>query len=210
MSTQSKPPLRTEKFLQSLVTRVAVAFNAIDYFIASLLNEEPTNNPSEQITVPYMEYLPAQKEMFADFRKEIVETSKEKPRTQPIELDITAVILCFPGRLVSYQAFKKFASRSLRSVQKQEYHLCTQRLQHYGRVVELGVPCCAQKVHVFLNKTAGEIINWPADAPCSQEQYNERISEPLNIMDHYLFTNVRTRTLVIKKYILMRQYLFIS
>lgn len=188
-----------------------MAFNAIDYFIASLLNEEPTNNPSEQITVPYMEYLPAQKEMFADFRKEIVETSKEKPRTQPIELDITAVILCFPGRLVSYQAFKKFASRSLRLVQKQEYHHCNQRLQHYGRVVELRVPCCAQKVHVF---------NWPADAPCSQEQYNERILEPLNpliteniktalinaghshykhgpclnIMDHYLFTNVRTRT----------------
>ena len=33
-----------------LVTRVAVAFNAIDYFIASLLNEEPANNPLEQIT----------------------------------------------------------------------------------------------------------------------------------------------------------------
>ena len=47
-------------------------------------------------------------------------------------------------------------------------------------VVELRVPQCAQKVHVFLKKRAGEIINWPADAPCSQEQYNQRISEPLN------------------------------
>ena len=156
MSTQSKPPLRTEKCLQSLVTRVALAFNAIDYFIALLLNEELTNNPSEQITVPYMEYLPAQKEMFADFRKEIVETSKEKPRTQPLESDITAAILRFPGRLVTYQAFKKFASRSLRSVQKQEYHHCTQRLQHYGSVVELRVPRCAQKVHVFLKKKQQE------------------------------------------------------
>ena len=81
----------------NLVTRVAVAFNAIDYFLASLLNEEPTNNPPEQITeacykkaVQYMEYLPAQKEMFADFIKEIVETSKEKLRTQPTELDISS------------------------------------------------------------------------------------------------------------------------
>ena len=169
------------------MTRVAVAFNAIDYFLASLLNEEPTNNPPEQIMeacykkgVQYMEYLPAQKEMFADFIKEIVETSKEKLRTQPTELDITAAIFCFPRRLVTYQAFKKFASRSLRSVQKQEYHHCTQRLQHYGHVIELGVSHCTQKVHVFLKKTAGEIINWPADAPCSQEQYSEKISEPLN------------------------------
>ena len=33
-----------------LVTRVAVAFNALEYFIASLLNDEPTNNPPEQLT----------------------------------------------------------------------------------------------------------------------------------------------------------------
>ena len=33
-----------------LVTRVAVAFNAIEYFIASLLNDEPTKNPPEQLT----------------------------------------------------------------------------------------------------------------------------------------------------------------
>ena len=75
-----------------LVTRVAVAFNAIDYFIASLLNEEPANNPPEQITeacykkaVQHVEYLHAQKE-----------TSKEKPCTQPTELEIAA-ILHFPG-----------------------------------------------------------------------------------------------------------------
>ena len=167
-----------------LATRVAVAFNAINFFIASLLTEEPTNNPPEQITeacyrkaVKYVENLLAQKEMFADFIKEIVETSKEKPRPQPTELDITAAILRFPGRLVTYQAFKK---RCLRSVQKQEYHHCTQRLQHYGRVAELRVPRCAQKMHVFIKKTTAEIINWPTDAPCSQEQYNERIAEPLN------------------------------
>ena len=71
-----------------LVTEVAVAFNAIDYFIASLLNQELANNPPEQITeacykkaVQYVEYLHAQKEMFAYFIKEIVETSKEKPHT---------------------------------------------------------------------------------------------------------------------------------
>ena len=86
-----------------LVTRVAVEFNAINYFIASLLNEEPVNNPPEQImeacykAVQCVEYLHAQKEMFANFIKEIVETSKEKPGTQPTELDITAAILCFPG-----------------------------------------------------------------------------------------------------------------
>ena len=123
-----------------------------------------------------MEYLPAQKEMFADFRKEIVETSKEKPRTQPLESDITAAILRFPGRLVTYQAFKKFASRSLSSVQKQEYHHCTQRQQHYGHVVELRVPCCAQKVHVFLKKNSRR-NHQLADRCTMQEQYNERILE---------------------------------
>ena len=169
------------------MTRVAVAFNAIEYFIASLLNDEPTNNPFEHVTescykkaVRYVEYLHAQREMFADFIKKIVETSKEKPQPQPTELDITAAILRFPGRLVTYQAFKKFAPRCLRSVQKQEYHHCTQRLQQYGRVAELRVPRCAQKMHVFIKKTAAEIVSWPADAPCSQEQYNERISESLN------------------------------
>ena len=82
-----------------LMTRVAVAFNAIDYFIASLLNEEPVNNLAEPITeacykkaVQHMEYLHAQKE-----------TSKEKPCTQPTELEIAA-ILHFPGRLITYQA----------------------------------------------------------------------------------------------------------
>ena len=170
-----------------LVTRVAVALNALEYFIASLLNEEPPNNPPEQLTqssykkaVQYVEYLHAQKEMFADFIKEIVEASKEKPRPQPTELDITAAILRFPGRLLTYQAFKKFAPRCLRLVQKQEYHHCTQRLLHYGRVAEVRIPRCAQKMHVFIKKTAAEIITWPANAPCSQEQYNERISEPLN------------------------------
>ena len=144
-----------------LVIRVAVAFNTIDYFIASLLNEEPANNPPEQITeacykkaVQYVEYLHAQKEMFTDFIKEIVETSKEKPRTQPTELDITEAILRFPGHLATYQAFKKFALRCLRSVQKQEYQHCTQTLQHYGHVVELRVPRCAQKVHVFIKKNS--------------------------------------------------------
>ena len=125
----------------------------------SLLNEEPTNNPPEQITeacykkaVQYVEYLHAQKEMFANFIKEIVETSKEKLRPQPTELDTTAAILHFPGRLVTYQAFKKFTPRCHRSVQKQEYRHCTQRLQHYGHVVELRVPRCAQKMHVFIKK----------------------------------------------------------
>ena len=92
--------------------------------------------------------------MFADFIKEIVETSKEKPRPQPTELDITAAILRFPGRLVTYQAFKKFAPRCLRSVQKQEYNHCTQRLLHYGRVAEVRVPRCAQKMHIFIKKNS--------------------------------------------------------
>jgi len=70
-----------------LATRVAAAFNFIDFFVALLLNEEPTNNPPKQIpeacyrkVEQYVEYLQAQKEMFADFVKKIVETSKEKPQ----------------------------------------------------------------------------------------------------------------------------------
>ena len=40
-------------------------------------------------------------------------------------------------------------------MQKQEYHHCTQRLQHYGRVAELRVPRCA--MHVFIKKNSSRI-----------------------------------------------------
>jgi len=220
-----------------LVTRVAVAFNAIDFFIASLLNEEPTNNPPEQITeacyqkaVQYVDYLHAQKEMFANFIKEIVETSKEKPRPKPTELDITAAILRFPGRLVTYQAFKKFAPRCLKSVQKQGYHHCTQRLQQYGRVAELRVPRCAQKMHVFIKnqqlaaqctmlaraiqrKNFGTIESTyyrKHSNSANQCRTHNKRGPCVNVMDHYPYANVRTRSLLFIRYISMGKCLFLS
>ena len=52
---------------------------------------------TDKKAVQYVEYLHAQKVMFADFIKETVETSKDKPRPQPTELDIIAAILRFQG-----------------------------------------------------------------------------------------------------------------
>ena len=129
-----------------LVTRVAVALSTISYFITAMLEEDQTHSPPEQITedcyikaVDYVEYLHAQKEMFAEIVKAIVESATEKPRAQPTEIDISTAIR-FPGRLVTYQAFKVFSPRSLRSVQKPQYDHCTQTIKRYGRVEELCVP----------------------------------------------------------------------
>ena len=179
-----------------LVTRVAVALSTISYFLTAMLEEDETHSPPEQITedcykkaVDYVEYLHAQKEMFAEFVKAIVEPATEKPRAQPTEIDISTAIIRFPGRLVTYQAFKKFSPRSLRSVQKPEYDHCTQTLKRYGRVEEIRVPRSAQKVRVFIKKTTDEIVHWPADAPCMREEYGERISEPVNRL---ITENIRT------------------
>ena len=178
-----------------LVTRVAVALSTISYFITATLEEDQTHSPPEQITedcyikaVDYVEYLHAQKEMFAEIVKAIVKSATEKPRAQPTEIDISTAIR-FPGRLVTYQAFKVFSPRSLRSVQKPQYDHCTQTIKRYGRVEELCVPWSAQKVRVFIEKTTDEIVHWPADAPCTQEEYEERISEPVNKL---ITENIRT------------------
>ena len=109
-----------------------------------------------------------------------MEPATEKPRLQPTSLDIKAAILRFPGRLVTYQAFKKFSPRCLRNIQKQEYDACTQAIADFGEVVEICVPCCAQRLPVFIKKTPGEILNCPMDAPFTREEYQQRITEPLN------------------------------
>ena len=170
-----------------LVTRVAVALSTVNYVISAMLNGQSTNNPPETITeeshnkaTVYVQHLHAHKEMFTEFIKAIVEPATEKPRLQPTSLDIKVAILRFPGRLVTYQAFKKFSPRCLRSIQKQEYDARTQAIADFGEVVEILVPRCAQRLRVFIKKTPGEILNWPMDAPCTREEYQQRVTEPLN------------------------------
>lgn len=91
-----------------LVTRVAVALSTVNYVISALLNQQPTNNPPETISeesfkkaMEYVQHLHAQKEMFSEFVKTIVEPAKEKPRMQPTAVDIKAAVLRFPGPLVT-------------------------------------------------------------------------------------------------------------
>lgn len=112
--------------------------------------------------------------------KEITSSSTHKPRTQPSTADIKGAILRFPGRVVTFQAFKKYSPRRLRSVQKQEYEQCLQAIAAFGTVVELRVPRCTQKLRLFVKKPAAIIQPWPANAPCSREDYIQKISEPLN------------------------------
>lgn len=152
-----------------------------------MLNGEPTNNPPETITEEtynkatlYVQHLHAQKQMFTEFIKAIVEPATEKPRVQPTSFDIKSAILRFPGRLVTFQEFKKYSPLCLRSVQKQEYDVCTQAITNFGEVAEIRVPRCAQRLRVFIKKNPAEILDWPTDAPCTREEYQQRISEPLN------------------------------
>ena len=137
----------------------------------------------------YVQHLHAQKEMFSEFVKTIVEPAKQKPRMQPTAVDIKAAVLRFPGPLVTYQAFKKFSPCSLRSVQKQEYEQSAHSINGFGHVAEIRVPGCAQKLQVFIKKPPTEILNWPVDAPCSTEEYGQRFSEPINRL---ITANVQT------------------
>ena len=91
-----------------LVTRVTVELGTINYFITAMLEEDQTHNPLQKITedcykkaVDYVKYLPAQKEMFAEVVKTIVQPATEKLRAQPTEIDISTNIIRFPGRLVT-------------------------------------------------------------------------------------------------------------
>ena len=52
----------------------------------------------------YVDFLHAQKEMFADFVKSIVEPTTEKAKPQPTAMDIRSAIFRFSGRLVTSQA----------------------------------------------------------------------------------------------------------
>jgi len=65
-------------------------------------------------------------------------------------------------------------------VQKQEYDVCTQAITNFGEVVEIRVAHCAQRLWVFIKKNPVEILDWLTDAPCTRQEYNQRISEPLN------------------------------
>ena len=170
-----------------LVVRVAVAISTIDHFISALLENEAPTDPPEKISqesfdtaVLYVQHLHAHKEMFADFVKEITTPSTEQPRTQPSTADIKAAVLRFPGRVVTFQAFKKYSPRRLRSVQKQEYGQCLQAITTFGTVVELRVPRCAQKLRLFIKKPVATIQPWPTNAPCSPEDYAQKIAEPMN------------------------------
>ena len=82
---------------------------SIPYVISALLKEQPTNNLPKTITeecyekaIEYVRYLHAQKELFAEIIKAIVEPATERPQTQPTDLDISAAILRFLGQLVTF------------------------------------------------------------------------------------------------------------
>ena len=64
-----------------------------------------------------MQYLHAHKEMFAAFVKEITEPSTDKPRMQPSTFEMKGAFLRFPGRVVTLNAFEKYAPRRLRTIQ---------------------------------------------------------------------------------------------
>ena len=106
----------------------------------------------------YVDFLHAQKQMFADFVKSIVEPTTEKARPQPTAMDIRSAILRFPGRRVTYQAFKKYSPRSLRSIQRQEFQQSAETLSEFGTAVQIRIPRQARKMAVFLKKSGHDIL----------------------------------------------------
>ena len=126
----------------------------------------------------YIDYLHAQKEMFVEFLKSIVEQSCEPTKNQPSQEDMQAVILKFPWKVLTYQAFKKNSSQSFRSIQKPEFEQnATQLSSSYGEFVKIRVPRSSQKVPLFIKNTPAE---WPATAPCTREEFTRSLQEPNN------------------------------
>ena len=170
-----------------MVARVAVCLSTLHYFIYNLLKSEPCSDPPENIThscyekaMAYVDFLHSQKEMFAEFIKCIVQPAKEQTRGQPTALDIKTAILRFPGRLVTFQSFKKYSPRNLRSVQRQEFEQHVDDLKDFGTAVQIRVPRQARKIVVLIKKPVAEILPWPEHSPCSKDEYAQKFSEPRN------------------------------
>ena len=121
----------------------------------------------------------SQKEMFVDFIKSITEVTHEKEKAQPNASDIKTAIILFPGPLVTYQGFKKYRSRAMRSVTRPEFETCAENLSLYGSYVKVRVPRSAKQVGVLFKKTPSV---WPDDALCSQEDFNEKKNAPANAL----------------------------
>ena len=113
-----------------------------------------------------VEHMESQKEMFLDFLKSITEVMREREKAQPLACDIKTAFVLFPGPLVTYQAFKKYGSRAMRSVAHPEFETCVANSTQYGDYVKVRVPQSAKQVGMLVKKTPSI---WPSDALCAQE-----------------------------------------
>ena len=129
--------------------------------------------------VKLVEHMESQKEMFVDFLKSITEVTRETVKPQPLATDIKTAIVLFPGPLVTYQAFKKYGARAMRSVARPEFETCAANLAQYGDYVKVRVPRSAKQVGVLVKKMPS---SWPSKALCTEEEFEDKKNQPLNAL----------------------------
>ena len=170
-----------------IIPRVAVCLSVLSHFIAQKLHPDTTNTEvPENITpqfyraaVKLVEHMESQKEMFVDFLKSKTEVTRETVKQQPLATDIKTAIVLFPGPLVTYQAFKKYGARTMRSVARPEFETSAANLTQYGDYVKVRVPRSAKQVGVLVKRMPSI---WPSNALCTEEDFQDKTNAPLNVL----------------------------
>ena len=170
-----------------IIPRVAVCLSVLSHFICQNLHPDiPHTEVPESVTpqfyraaVKLVEHMESQKEMFVDFLKSITEVTRETVKPQPLATDIKTAIVLFPGPLVTYQAFKKYGARAMRSVARPEFETCAANLAQYGDYVKVRVPRSAKQVGVLVKKMPS---TWPSQALCTEEEFEDKKNQPLNVL----------------------------
>lgn len=111
----------------------------------------------------------------------MVSSAYDPPTFCPTISDIKTGLLLFPGKLVTYPAFKSSGPRSLRSTSEDEFRQAVERMSVFGEVVSLRVPRARKQTVVFV-KRKPNLINdedWPTDL--SKENYDMQYKKPTHV-----------------------------
>ena len=137
-----------------LITRVAIALSKVNYIISAMLNGQTTNHPPETIT----------EEMYNKATLYVQHLHTQKPRIYQTHC----------------QTCNRKKIQQCVSVHKQEYDVCTQAIHNFRQVVEICFPYCAKRLHVFIKKTPTENLDYQIDTPCTKQEYQQQIFQPLS------------------------------
>nr|XP_054765319.1 uncharacterized protein LOC129272112 [Lytechinus pictus] len=163
---------------------VAVSLHVLTTIGEKLLN--PDSDGEHSHTVPqhtveaaaakFVEHCEAQKEIIMKELDEILKPIIAGCKVQPKPDDLKPAILRFPGKAITYRAFRQSGPRRFRSTIKKEFETCVQSLSEYGTYVELRL---GGKTSVFVKKRPDN-INWRQSTEVKEEEYIQAFAHKLH------------------------------